>query len=72
MLACRLSDISHAYFQTATLAIADVDAIPPSKRRTPLGAGKRPSQEARQAYFGRMVRSTRTMAGMISSASDIS
>src|SRR3954454_13622746 len=62
----------HANLETATWVISAVVAMPPSMRRGGLLAWTTAPSQVRQAYFGKMVRFTRTKAGTTSRASRVS
>jgi len=64
--------MNQANFHTTTLAMNAVVAMPPSNSRALAGAWTTGPWQARQAYFGRIVHSTRTVAGTPSKASNLS
>src|SRR3954470_3939763 len=61
-----------ANLETATWVTSAVVAMPPSTRRGGLLAWTIAPSQVRQAYFGMMVRFTRTKAGTTSRASRVS
>jgi len=66
---CRYSGRYQANFDTTTWVTSAVEAMPLSISRGSTFACTTPSVQPRQAYLGRIVRSTRRIAGMTSSTS---
>ena len=66
---CRYSVEYQPYLATAIWLTSAVETMPPSINRGGAGAWTIPSSQDLQTYFGRIVRTTRSTAGMRSSTS---